>query len=136
MRTPGGTAISSQLSADAPLRFGANHTPAKHWMHSWLSLDLDDVRRDFASLAALGLDHVRLFPLWTALQPNRTLIREQAVADVQAWVDACAGGADPAFVTSTTATDAEALAAGGITDLIRPGAGEATEYSSQNTVVG
>ncbi|MGB4135370.1 MAG: glycosyl hydrolase [Microbacterium sp.] len=75
---------------DAPLRFGANYTPRTEWMHSWLDLDLDDVRRDFAGLAALGLDHVRVFPLWTVLQPNRTLIREQAVADVRAVVDVAA----------------------------------------------
>ena len=75
---------------DAPLRFGANYTPSKEWMHSWLDLDLDAVRRDFAGLAALGLDHVRIFPLWTVLQPNRTLIREKAVADVRAVVDVAA----------------------------------------------
>ncbi|WP_433676000.1 glycoside hydrolase 5 family protein [Microbacterium gorillae] len=78
------------MPLDTPLRFGANYTPATEWMHSWLDLDLDDVRRDFAGLAELGLDHVRIFPLWTVLQPNRTLIREKAVADVRAVVDAAA----------------------------------------------
>ncbi|UNK71177.1 glycosyl hydrolase [Microbacterium sp. H1-D42] len=78
------------MSPDTPLRFGANYTPATEWMHSWLSLNLDDVRRDFAGLAELGMDHVRIFPLWTVLQPNRTLIREQAVADVRAVVDVAA----------------------------------------------
>ncbi|MDQ4213380.1 glycosyl hydrolase [Microbacterium capsulatum] len=74
----------------APLRFGANYTPSNEWMHSWLDLDLDDVRRDFAGLARLGLDHVRIFPLWPILQPNRTLIRAKAVADVRAVVDVAA----------------------------------------------
>ncbi|MEV8150639.1 glycosyl hydrolase [Arthrobacter sp. NPDC080073] len=74
----------------APLRFGANYTPSSEWMHAWMSLDLDEVRRDFASLAAIGLDHVRIFPLWTLLQPNRTLIREKAVDDVRAVVDTAA----------------------------------------------
>ncbi|UJP09876.1 hypothetical protein L2X99_16105 [Microbacterium sp. KUDC0406] len=78
------------MTLDTPLRFGANYTPATEWMHSWMSLDLDDVRRDFAGLASLGLDHVRIFPLWTLLQPNRTLIRERAVADVRAVVDVAA----------------------------------------------
>lgn len=55
-----------------------------------MNLDLDDVRRDLAALADLGLDHVRLFPLWTVLQPNRTLIRERAVEDVRAVVDVAA----------------------------------------------
>jgi len=80
----------STLLPDTPLRFGANYTPSTHWMHSWMALDLDDVRRDFAGLAELGLDHVRIFPLWTVLQPNRTLIRERAVADVRAVVDVAA----------------------------------------------
>lgn len=74
-------------ASGAPLRFGANYTPSTNWMHSWLSLNLDDVRRDFAGLAALGLDHLRIFPLWTVLQPNRSLIRAEAVADVRAVVD-------------------------------------------------
>jgi endo-1,4-beta-mannosidase len=74
----------------APLRFGANYTPRSQWMHAWMSLDLDEVRRDFAALAALGLDHVRVFPLWTVLQPNRTLIRDEAVTDVRAVIDVAA----------------------------------------------
>ncbi|WP_336644501.1 glycoside hydrolase 5 family protein [Microbacterium sp. USHLN186] len=77
----------SARSSSTPLRFGANYTPSTNWMHSWLSLNLDDVRRDFAGLATLGLDHLRIFPLWTVLQPNRSLIRAEAVADVRAVVD-------------------------------------------------
>ncbi|MFQ4148646.1 glycosyl hydrolase [Arthrobacter sp. LAPM80] len=73
-----------------PLRFGANYTPATDWMHAWMELNLDDVRRDFAGLAEIGLDHVRVMPLWTLLQPNRTLIREKALADVRAVVDVAA----------------------------------------------
>ncbi|QEA27661.1 glycosyl hydrolase [Microbacterium sp. CBA3102] len=79
--------MTQRGALDAPLRFGANYTPSKNWMHSWLDFTPDDVRRDFAALAELGLDHVRVFPLWTVLQPNRTLIREKAVDDVRAVVD-------------------------------------------------
>ena len=75
---------------NTPLRFGANYTPKTDWMHAWMELNLDEVRRDFASLAEIGLDHVRLFPLWTLLQPNRTLIRGKALADVRAVVDVAA----------------------------------------------
>lgn len=78
------------LTPDQPLRFGANYTPATEWMHSWLSFSPDNVRRDFAGLAELGLDHVRLFPLWTVLQPNRTLIRQEAIDDVHTVVDIAA----------------------------------------------
>ncbi|MFF7293969.1 glycosyl hydrolase [Microbacterium sp. NPDC008134] len=78
------------VAQNSPLRFGANYTPRSKWMHAWMSLDLDEVRRDFAALADLGLDHLRIFPLWTVLQPNRTLIREEAVDDVRAVVDVAA----------------------------------------------
>jgi hypothetical protein len=79
--------MTQRGALDAPLRFGANYTPSKDWMHSWLDFTPDDVRRDFAALAELGLDHVRVFPLWTVLQPNRTLIRTKAIDDVRAVVD-------------------------------------------------
>ncbi|WP_144875025.1 glycosyl hydrolase [Microbacterium sp. 1.5R] len=79
--------MTQRGALDAPLRFGANYTPSKEWMHSWLDFTPDDVRRDFAALAELGLDHVRVFPLWTVLQPNRTFIRDKAVDDVRAVVD-------------------------------------------------
>ncbi len=72
------------------LRFGANYTPSSRWMHAWLSLSPDAVRRDFAALAELGLDHVRIFPLWPLLQPNRTLVREEALDDVRTVVDLAA----------------------------------------------
>ncbi|GAB3126067.1 glycoside hydrolase 5 family protein [Glaciibacter psychrotolerans] len=81
---------SPRLAADTSLRFGVNYTPAHEWMHSWLALDLDRVRRDFSSIAELGLDHVRIFPLWPILQPNRALIRAEAIADVRAVVDIAA----------------------------------------------
>lgn len=74
----------------APVRFGANYTPSRDWFHAWHHLDLDEVRRDMDSLAALGLDHVRVLPLWEVLQPNRTRISERAVADVVAVVVAAA----------------------------------------------
>lgn len=82
--------MTQRGALDAPLRFGANYTPSKDWMHSWLDFTPDDVRRDFAALAELGLDHVRVFPLWTVLQPNRTLIRAKALDDVRAMVDIAA----------------------------------------------
>ena len=65
------------------MRFGANYTPRGNWFHSWLDLELGAVSDDFATLAGLGLDHVRVFPLWPLLQPNRTLIRPTALHDVR-----------------------------------------------------
>ncbi|MGW2997522.1 glycoside hydrolase 5 family protein, partial [Streptomyces sp. NPDC001193] len=73
-----------------PLRFGANYTPSRGWFHHWLDFDLDEVRADLDSVAALGLDHVRVFPLWPVFQPNRTLIRPRAVEQLVALADAAA----------------------------------------------
>lgn len=81
-RTPGGT---------GPVRFGVNYTPRQGWFHSWLDLDLDAVGEDLAAVASLGVDHIRIFPLWPLLQPNRTLIRPRALDDVRAVVDIAAG---------------------------------------------
>ena len=61
------------------LRFGANYTPTRGWFHHWLDFDEDQVRADLESVAALGLDHVRVFALWPLFQPNRALIRPRAV---------------------------------------------------------
>lgn len=65
---------------------GVNYTPSVDWMFQWYDIDANVVRADFEAIAALGLDHVRVFPLWPVLQPNRTLIRTAAVEDVAAVV--------------------------------------------------
>lgn len=74
---------------DAP-RFGANYTPSQDWMFQWMGIDADVVRADFEALAGLGLDHVRVFPLWPVLQPNRTLIRRKALDDIALVADIAA----------------------------------------------
>jgi len=73
-----------------PLRWGVNYTPSDSWFHSWQDFNLDSVRADLESIAAIGLDHVRIFPLWPLLQPNRSLIRPAGIADVGKVVDAAA----------------------------------------------
>ncbi|MFG2759939.1 glycosyl hydrolase [Streptomyces wuyuanensis] len=72
------------------VRFGANYTPSQGWFHHWLDFDLDAVRADLDSVAALGLDHIRVFPLWPVFQPNRTLIRPRAVEQLVLLADAAA----------------------------------------------
>jgi endo-1,4-beta-mannosidase len=71
-------------------RFGANYVPSSGWFYSWLDYDGAAVRRDFADLAAIGLDHVRVFPVWPWIQPNRAIIRERAIADLLDTIDAAA----------------------------------------------
>ncbi len=70
------------------MRFGVNYTPSVGWFHHWLDFDLDDVRADLDSLAGLGLDHIRVFPLWPVFQPNRALVRPRAVDQLVSLVDA------------------------------------------------
>lgn len=72
------------------MRFGVNYTPSGSWFHSWLDFSAAQVSRDFDAIASLGLDHVRIFPLWPVLQPNRALIRHAAIADVVTVVELAA----------------------------------------------
>ncbi|MFI5801993.1 glycosyl hydrolase [Streptomyces sp. NPDC051561] len=71
-------------------RFGVNYTPSQGWFHHWLDYDPSAVRADLESIAALGLDHVRVFPLWPYFQPNRSLIRPKAVEQLLDMADAAA----------------------------------------------
>ncbi|WP_020018081.1 glycoside hydrolase 5 family protein [Promicromonospora sukumoe] len=71
-------------------RFGVNYTPSKDWMFQWMAIDPAVVRADFEAIAALGADHVRVFPLWPVLQPNRTLIRQRALDDIALVADIAA----------------------------------------------
>src|SRR5699024_7374335 len=84
-------------SPSSPLRFGVNYVPRDGWFHSSLSPSWDEIQRDLDTIAGLGLDHVRIFPFWPILQPNRTLVREEALADVRRMAEiAAAAGLDVA----------------------------------------
>ncbi|WP_124054578.1 glycoside hydrolase 5 family protein [Arcanobacterium ihumii] len=61
------------------MKFGVNYTPRQGWFYSWLDFDAEAVRDDFAQIKSIGADHVRIFPLWSLLQPNRNMIRSAAV---------------------------------------------------------
>jgi hypothetical protein len=76
--------------AAGPLRFGANYVPSAGWFYSWLDFTPDAVRRDFEDLAGLGLDHVRVFPVWPWIQPNRALVRRRGIDDLLSLVDVAA----------------------------------------------
>ncbi|MFG3344280.1 glycosyl hydrolase [Streptomyces sp. NPDC048018] len=87
---PAGPPPGPRAERSAAPRFGVNYTPSHGWFHHWLDFDLDSVRADLDSVAALGLDHVRVFPLWPLFQPNRTLIRPRALDQLGELVDAAA----------------------------------------------
>ncbi|MEE1617326.1 glycoside hydrolase 5 family protein [Brachybacterium sp. J153] len=80
----------SSPSPAVPPRFGVNYTPRRGWFHAWLDLEPQEIVEDLAAIASLGADHVRIFPLWPLLQPNRTLIRRRALEDVRTVVDLAA----------------------------------------------
>lgn len=65
------------------MRFGVNYTPSRGWFHAWLDPDWGSIKADLQAIAGLGMDHVRIFPLWPLLQPNRTWINDKAIADVR-----------------------------------------------------
>ncbi|MCL2793870.1 MAG: glycosyl hydrolase [Microbacteriaceae bacterium] len=69
------------------MRFGVNYTPSAGWFHSWLDFSAEAARRDLEGVASLGVDHVRVFPLWGVVQPNRGIIRRAALDDVGALID-------------------------------------------------
>ncbi|WP_033496215.1 glycoside hydrolase 5 family protein [Bifidobacterium biavatii] len=69
------------------MKFGVNYTPSGEWFYSWLNPDWNAIRRDLEQIADLGADHVRVFPLWTLLQPNRTWINPKALADLRRMVE-------------------------------------------------
>lgn len=69
------------------MRFGVNYTPRVGWFHHWLDFSESDIARDFDAIAELGVDHLRVFPLWPVFQPNRHLIRASAVAQLERMLD-------------------------------------------------
>lgn len=68
------------------LRFGANYVPSHGWFYSWLDFDAATARADLGDLASLGMDHVRIFPIWPWVQPGRGHLRRRAVEDVRSLV--------------------------------------------------
>lgn len=71
-------------------RLGVNYTPSRGWFHSWLDFDPAAAARDLDAISALGVDHLRVLPLWPILQPDRTMINTRAVADLLALTDLAA----------------------------------------------
>ncbi len=49
-------------------RFGVNYTPSQDWWYSWQNWNIDSIRRDLDAIASVGVDHVRIFPIWPVFQ--------------------------------------------------------------------
>lgn len=68
------------------MHFGVNYTPSDNWFHAWLNPNWESIKQDFKDIASIGMDHVRIFPLWPHLQPNRTWINRDGICDVRKMV--------------------------------------------------
>jgi Cellulase (glycosyl hydrolase family 5) len=64
----------SSVKAIQRHRFGVNYTPTKNWFFFWNDFDAEAVARDLDAIAALGMDHFRIFMVWPYFQPNRTWV--------------------------------------------------------------
>lgn len=69
------------------MRIGVNYVPRRDWFYQWAHLDRLAIRDDLQAIAGIGADHVRIFPLWPLLQPNRTFISPAALDDLETMVD-------------------------------------------------
>lgn len=61
------------------VRFGVNYVPSETWWYLWSDWNLAGVRRDFADIAALGMDHIRIQLLWPEFQPNERATSAQNI---------------------------------------------------------
>ncbi|HEY8965315.1 MAG TPA: hypothetical protein VIM58_02655 [Candidatus Methylacidiphilales bacterium] len=58
------------MTTPARRRFGLNYVPSRNWYYLWNEWDAAVVRDDFAAMAELGIDHIRVQLLWPYFQPN------------------------------------------------------------------
>jgi hypothetical protein len=52
------------------IRFGVNYTPSRCWWHCWGDFHPDWIAQDLDTICQLEADHIRIFTLWPAFQPN------------------------------------------------------------------
>ncbi|WP_020669612.1 glycoside hydrolase 5 family protein [Amycolatopsis nigrescens] len=85
-------ATTGEAAAGTParrrrVRLGVNYTPPTRWFHLWQDWREDDVRRDLADIAALGLDHIRIMLLWSEFQPEPRLFNGQLLDRLERFLD-------------------------------------------------
>lgn len=61
---------------------GVNYWPRKKAMYWWKDFDRAEVEAEFAEIAALGLQVVRIFLFWEDFQPAPEMVNDQALADL------------------------------------------------------
>ena len=72
---------------ETKLRFGANYVPSKNWFYSWVNPDYDAVEADFAAIASLGVDHIRMHLRWDLFQPNETHVSDEMLSRLKKILD-------------------------------------------------
>jgi len=70
-----------------PFLLGVNYWPRRKAMDWWTDFDPGEVRDEFALLASLGLNLVRIFLRWEDFQPSQKVVSPQALADLAAVCD-------------------------------------------------
>lgn len=65
-----------------PFLLGVNYWPRRKAMGWWADFDPGEVAEEFALIAELGLDMVRIFLLWETFQPAPDRVASQPLADL------------------------------------------------------
>ncbi|MGE5618320.1 MAG: glycoside hydrolase 5 family protein [Sphingomonadaceae bacterium] len=89
-------------SAPRPFVLGINYWPRKKAMYWWKQFDAGEVRSEFAEIAALGSQVVRIFLMWEDFQPEPWSLDSRRLDDLIRTMDAAheAGlGVMPTFFT-------------------------------------
>lgn len=73
-----------------PFLLGVNYWPRRKAMYWWSDFDAGEVREEFALIAELGLDVVRLFLLWEDFQPTPDSVSSAALDHLTAVADTAA----------------------------------------------
>ena len=55
-------------------RFGVNYVNTRDWLYFWNDFDAGQVARDLDAIAAMDMDHLRVFALWPYFQPWRNWV--------------------------------------------------------------
>jgi endo-1,4-beta-mannosidase len=85
-----------------PFRLGVNYWPAKTAMRWLPSYDGAVVRRDFARIAAAGMDTIRIFVRWEDVQPTPSTIDRRALRALIDTADAASAAGTDLVVTLFT----------------------------------
>ncbi|NJL54994.1 cellulase family glycosylhydrolase [bacterium] len=70
-----------------PFVLGVNYWPRRKAMYWWSNFDADEVRQEFALIASLGMNVVRLFLLWDDWQPTPDHVSAERLRDFETVCD-------------------------------------------------